>query len=322
MRRTLAHEAICETLRKAIEMKTLPEGTVLLEGPIAAIFDSSRSPVKQALAKLESEGLVRRFDGRGVLVGITGGPLRLKVTPEMLSLEADPTGNPKVFAWQNFYYDFEKTVILRAVFGPARINELALARYYNVGRTVAGDILNYAAKTGIVIKDERSRWWINSLDEERFHNLYELRILLEPAALKTAITRILPTSLDVMRNRLIETSNHFPRIEPAELDALEEDLHIGLMQFSANSEILEALKRTRCVLVAGKHIQRAVRGAMPIDAFMHEHLEIMDAAASLDFKTAEAALIDHLATSSRKANERLAAYIQSHQVSPIEYVLD
>jgi DNA-binding GntR family transcriptional regulator len=61
---------------------------------------------------------------------------------------------------------------------------------------------------------------------------------------------------------------------------------------------------------------------MPIDAFMHEHIEIMDAAASLDFKTAEAALIAHLATSSRKANERLAAYVQAHQVSPIEYVLD
>lgn len=322
MRRTLAYEAIFETLRNAIEMKSLPEGTVLLEGPIATIFDSSRSPVKQALAKLESEGLVRRFDGRGVLVGMTSGPLRLKVTPEMLSLEADPAGNPKVFAWQNFYYDFEKTVILRAVFGAARINELALARYYNVGRTVAGDILNYAAKTGIVIKDDKSRWWINPLDEERFHNLYALRILLEPAALKSAIDRIPPISLEVMRNRLIETTDHFPRIEPAELDALEEDLHIGLMQFSDNSEILEALKRTRCVLVAGKHIQRAVRGAMPIDAFMHEHLEIMDAAAALDFKTAEAALIEHLATSSRKANERLAAYVQSHQVSPIEYVLE
>ncbi len=295
---------------------------MLLEGPLAAIFDSSRSPVKQALAKLESEGLVRRFDGRGVLSGAAGGPLRLKVSSEMLSIEDDPAANAKVFAWQNFYYDFEKTVILRAVFGPARINELALARHYNVGRTVAGDILNYAAKTGIVVRDDKSRWWINPLDEERFHNLYELRILLEPAALETAITRIPLPSLDVMRNRLVETTDRFPAIEPAELDAVEEDLHIEFMQFSTNPEILEALKRTRCVLVAGKHIQRAVRSAMPVDVFMHEHIEILNAAASHNVETAQRALVEHLVTSSRKAKERLAAYVDSHLVSPIEYVLD
>ncbi|MGM4914969.1 GntR family transcriptional regulator [Rhizobium sp. 768_B6_N1_8] len=320
--RTLAYEAIANALRKAVTSKTIPEGTVLLEGPIATLFDSSRSPVKQALATLETEGLVRRFDGRGVLAGREGEPLRLKISPDMLDLELEASASPKTFAWQSFYYDFENTVILRAVFGSFRINELALARHYNVGRTVAGDILNHAAKNGIVVRDDKSRWWINPLDEDRFRDLYEVRLLLEPAALKTAMQNIPATTLAAMRQRLTTVSGKFPDIASAELDALEEDLHVATLKFSANGEILEALKRTRCVLVAGKHIQRAVRGTLPIDAFMDEHLDIMDAIAAHDYPLARKALTDHLEASGNKASERLQAYLAISNVTPISYVLD
>jgi len=320
--RTLAYEAIAETLRNAIEKRSLPAGTVLLEGPLAAIFNSSRSPVKQALANLESEGWIRRFEGRGFLAGKTGSARRLKVTAQMLSIVDEQAAVGKTLAWQSYYYDFEKTIILRAVFGSARINELALARFYGVGRTVAGDILNFASKTGIVVQDEKLRWRINPLDAKRFHDLYELRILLEPAALESAIVRIPAEELEAMRDRLAGTAARFPDIAPAELDALEEDLHVGVLRHSSNVEIFEALKRTRCVLVAGKHIQRAVRSTMPIDAFMHEHVEIMDAIAAGDLEAAQQALVSHLETSRTKAKERLEAYTSLHPPSEIEYLID
>lgn len=320
--RTLAYEAIANALRSAVLRESIPPGTVLLEGAIAALFDSSRSPVKQALATLEAEGVVRRFDGRGVLAGKDGEPLRLKISPEMLNIGAKAATSPKTFAWQSFYYDFENTVILRAVFGSFRINELALARHYNVGRTVAGDILNHAAKNGILVRDDKFRWWINPLDEERFRSLYELRLLLEPAALKTAMQRIPAETLAAMRLRLVAASEKFPDVASAELDALEEDLHVATLQYSINSEICESLKRTRCVLVAGKHIQRAVRTTMPIDAFMGEHLAIMDAIIARDYPLAERALTDHLEASGDKAKDRLQAYLATSHITPISYVLE
>ncbi|MET2828501.1 GntR family transcriptional regulator [Mesorhizobium shangrilense] len=316
--RPLAYESIADTLRRAVLGGSVPEGTVLLEGPIAALFGSSRSPVKQALATLEAEGLVRRFEGRGVLAGTGGPPLRLKITGEMLEVPK----NAKAFAWQSYYYDFEETVILRAVFGSCRINELALARHYKVGRTVAGDILNHAAKSGIVIGDEKSRWWINPLDERRFQDLYEIRLLLEPAALRTAMARIPSDELAEMRGRLMQAAAKFPLVEPAELDGLEEDLHVNLLQYSSNSDILETLIRTRGILVAGKHIQRAVRGRLPIDAFMDEHLEIIDAITAGNPALAQDALRQHLQRSSDKAVERLRAFRKISVVSHLPYLLD
>ncbi|OYZ87096.1 MAG: GntR family transcriptional regulator, partial [Xanthobacter sp. 17-67-6] len=112
--RTPAYALIAEQLRRSICGGSLPQGAVLLEGPLAALFGSSRSPVKQALSELESEGLLSRFEGRGLLVGRTETPQRVKITSAMLQMHAEPPAAAKSFAWQSLYYDFEREIILRS----------------------------------------------------------------------------------------------------------------------------------------------------------------------------------------------------------------
>ncbi|WP_029074738.1 GntR family transcriptional regulator [Kaistia adipata] len=319
--RTPAYASITERLRRGIESGGLPEGAVLLEGPLASIFGSSRSPVKQALQLLEEEGLLSRFDGRGLLVGTGDVPKRIKISADMLDMEAGAAPPPKHFAWQSLYYDFEREVILRSVFGRFRVNELALARHFDVGRTVARDLLIHAQQVGIVAKGEKSHWWIIPLDEARFHDLYELRMLLEPAALGAAIGKIPPDVLAAMIAHL--EAGLRGEVDgdagSAELDVLEEELHIGCLAYGGNPEIVEALKRTRCILVSGKHLQVALQREPFFDSFMEEHLEIMRAIGRQDVATAKHLLWQHLLASSEKAAERLAAFRSSHAVTPSTY---
>ena len=63
------YELVAAALRTNIAAGRLPPGLVLLEGPIAALMKTSRAPGQAALRILEEEGLIRRFDGRGYLVG-------------------------------------------------------------------------------------------------------------------------------------------------------------------------------------------------------------------------------------------------------------
>ena len=49
-------------LRDNITEGLLPEGLVLLEGPIAEILHTSRAPVQRALVQLEADGLIQRTD--------------------------------------------------------------------------------------------------------------------------------------------------------------------------------------------------------------------------------------------------------------------
>ncbi|HMO30865.1 GntR family transcriptional regulator [Enterovirga sp.] len=313
-----AYATIANQIRRGIEAKSLPRGLVLLEGPLAALFGSSRSPVKQALSRLEEEGLLSRFDGRGLLVG-KGNPLRVKITPQMLQLSAEAGINPRSFAWQPLYYEFEREIILRSVFGWARLNELALARHLNVGRTVAHDLLVQAREAGIVTKDERSRWWIVPLDEARFRDLYELRILLEPAALRHAIGRIPGAWLDEVEERLRQVTETFPDVTGPDLDRLESDLHVDCLGYGENVELLEALRRTRCILVAGKHIQMALQRKTKVDPFMEEHLEIVSALRRHDARAACKALVRHLEMSAEKAEQRLASFRRTQAMHELPY---
>ena len=64
----LAYEAVYEQLRRAVMHDELPGGSRLSESELATRLDVSRTPVREALRRLESDGLVVR------------GPLGLVVT--------------------------------------------------------------------------------------------------------------------------------------------------------------------------------------------------------------------------------------------------
>src|ERR1700722_2205716 len=67
------YEMVEEVLRQNILGGHFPPGLVLLEGPIAALMQTSRAPVQTALQRLEAQGFVRRFNGRGFMAARPGG---------------------------------------------------------------------------------------------------------------------------------------------------------------------------------------------------------------------------------------------------------
>jgi DNA-binding GntR family transcriptional regulator len=63
-----AAEAVHMTLREAILHGVLPAGHALGEIQLAGVFGRSRTPIREAILKLESEGLAARFPRRGLVV--------------------------------------------------------------------------------------------------------------------------------------------------------------------------------------------------------------------------------------------------------------
>jgi DNA-binding transcriptional regulator YhcF (GntR family) len=120
---------IRDVLAEAMSAGRLPKGALLLEGPVASVFTSTRTPVRQAFALLEAAGLIRRFDGRGFLVGQgRTGPKRVALTAEMLGLDEEAPGLRKAPAWEAIYESLEREMVHISVFGRHRINEVELAR--------------------------------------------------------------------------------------------------------------------------------------------------------------------------------------------------
>src|SRR3569833_3345033 len=94
-----------EHLKQAILDRAYPGGALLSEGEVAAEVGVSRTPVREALLRLETEGLVRLYPKRGALV--------LPVSPQEVSdvLEAREL--------------VETFTAGRATLGPALAEELA-----------------------------------------------------------------------------------------------------------------------------------------------------------------------------------------------------
>src|ERR1700744_4696276 len=97
------YRKIAAILDESIKAGRLTPGTILMEGSLAALFGSSRTPVKQALADLSDRGLVRRFDGRGFWVGSAKSTRRVRLTPGLLGLDEAKPELPRVWGWQRIY---------------------------------------------------------------------------------------------------------------------------------------------------------------------------------------------------------------------------
>ena len=307
---------ITQVLANALRTGALPAGAVLLEGHVADLLGVTRTPVRQALRELEAQGHVSRFEGRGLVAGGAGTqPQRIALTGDMLGVAATDEPVRKAPGWEALYHGVEQSIVHLSVFGAYRINEIELARHFNVGRMVARDVLVHAEALGLVAKDERSRWTVIALDSKRIGDLYELRLLLPPAAGAPPARAIPPEEVQPMVRRLQRAARAYPKVQRAELDRLERDLHIDLLSYCANPAILESLPRTRCILTLSKHVLGAAAPMPAEDPFMAEHMAVLQAVAQGDAAQAQSLLRRHLEVSCDKVTQR-AAYVRSHMRVP------
>ena len=305
---------IRDVLADAIAAGRLPRGALLLEGPVAVVFASTRTPVRQAFALLEAAGQIRRFDGRGFLVGQgRSGPKRVALTAEMLGLDEEAPSLRKMPAWEAIYESLEREMVHLSVFGRHRINEVELARARGVGRQVARDALTRLEALGIVEKDERMRWTLVPLDENRMRDLHDIRAALEPVALVQAAPFIPPAERLAMTERLEEALTVYPDLSIEAMDDLETDLHITCLGYCPNRELLIALRRARFMLNVSKHII-GVSHRMPADEpFIAEHLAVFRALDVDDRERAAETLRHHITVSLPKVIARVAELREAHR---------
>jgi len=178
-----------DTIRHNIQKGRLGADVVLLEGPIAELLNISRAPVKRALALLEEEGVIRRFDGRGYLVGPPNGasaPVRANLRDlDLVILETHPEPDSRS-NWQRIYRTIEDDVSACLVFGQYRLVENDLALHFDVSRTVVRDVLQRLQERGLVRKTATSRWFVAPLTAQTIKDKFELAMILEVAALRSA----------------------------------------------------------------------------------------------------------------------------------------
>lgn len=302
------YQMIHTSLKTAIQMGRLPAGLVLLEGPISEVFETSRIPVRKALKLLWDEGLIRRFDGRGYLVGRPHGalpkPIRKVIDSQLLGLSERGHGVDHRMAGERIIAEMSRSLALGRIFGHYAVNEVAVAHEYGVSRTVVRETLMRLRDRGLVEKVPYSQWLTSSLTAVSIADDYELRALLEPSALRKGAENLGRAELQAMIGRVDRLLHGSSAPAAAELMQVEDDLHVQCLRFEKNGRILASLAQAQAPLTIS-HIFFDLVGVGPCEALLAEHRTIYEFLLRGSAQAAAVCLEAHLQAATRRSLERL-----------------
>jgi DNA-binding GntR family transcriptional regulator len=321
-----------EILAEQIGEGALRPGATLTETSVAAQFGVSRAPARQALAALAQAGLVEKTTGRGFAVkpgaaaadainaarragdaSWRAGDTSWRAGEEELRLVSQSS-------WERIHGEVEGEIVARTSFASWRVNEALLARHYGVSRTVARDVVARLQQRGIVRKDDSGRWYAPALTPGHVGELYELRWLLEPVALKKAAPRLPEDLLPAMRANLEDATARAHEIDGSVLDRLERELHVSLLGHCGNTALMQAITLPQSLLIAHHFLYRWTARMFASEPFLPEHLEVVDLLQAGRIDMAADALENHLRQSRDRAIARVGAIAAGPQPEPLPYL--
>lgn len=287
------YEVIYRVLRQHISERQLPAGLVIGEAALARAFGSSRVPAAAALRRLQAEGLLSPFDGRGLVVAGASEPLRLDLVEAGLALpEALGPDSAARTRRARIYPEVEHIVASTIAYGRFQLNESLLAEHYGVSRTVAHEIIARLERSGLVIQDRNQRWYAGPLTPELMREHFEIRWLLEPLALAQAIPGL--DQADLAEKRAHVVAAQASRRTPAGMEWLEHDLHVDTVLRCSNSQLRDAIHRSQLPLIAIHDTFQLFLDGEEIETMLDEHLAVYDRLVACDTAGAMRALEVHL----------------------------
>ncbi len=307
------HDQAAEILEWRIRAGAIAGGTRLLESRVAAEFGISRAPARQALVALERAGLLSRDNARGYLVTDLGG------SGEAVPEAPGPIQLSPAAGWERIYADIESSIVSRTAYGSWRVVETEIAKHYGVSRTIARDVIARLNQRGLIRKDERSHWYAPALTRDHVAELYEMRWTLEPLALEKAAPFIPGERIG---EALASLTGAMERAEltGADLDGLENDLHVGLLGYCGQQTLMEALHSYQSLLVAHRFLYRWMPALYVSEPFLPEHLEVLQALESGRIAVAAERLRWHLQVSLDRALARIEVIAAEVQPEPLPYL--
>lgn len=267
-------------------LATLPEGQPLpAETQLAARLGVSRTTVRKALHLLDERALVRRV-GRARLT--TGAGPQGKPFPPIETVSASDQVERQFMAW-----------MLRADTHPGLvINELELAREFNVGTTGIREFLNRFQRFGLIEKRPRSGWLFKGFTRDFACELFEIRQMFELRS-ALAFARLPDTATAWARLDALERQH---RVVLAEIDTrfrdfsdIDDRFH-RLVNAAAPNRFIDDFHDI-ISLIFHYHYQWNKRDERNRNAVaIREHLAYIAALKSRDAARVEAACNQHLAS--------------------------
>jgi len=292
----------------------LEAGQVLTEEPLARHFGTSRTTIRKALAELHTAKMITRFEGRGFLVGAdSAAPPRRDSIEQALFESTASRSVPRALSNPDQILPVLREELIRALpFGPLEVNEGKLTEHFSVSRTVVRDMLSQLRSSGIVEKNERSKWVLPVLTAMDVRNHYQLRILLEPVALAEAAPNIAKGNIERALAQARELGHQKQELDAEGISKMETALHVEALSGCTNNHLLKTLQKSRLVLAINEMFRLLLGRSPGASRLVSEHVAVLEALVRSDTAAAASMLETHLL----EARERTCKRLQTLSVLP------
>lgn len=292
------NELIYTALRENIVARRIPAGAILTATDLSRFFGVGRTPVRWALRRLSDDSFVTAGPSRGYTVSF-GDPTARPVRTAMAETDAVlPRHIAERLRFRNqrerLYPEMEKEVAAALSFGEFTLTEQDVAGYYGVSRTVVRELLSRLNRVGLIEQQRNGRWCAGRLTPEKIRHHYEMRILLEPVALKQALAEFPKDQLIAKRRNLEECRSRAAQLTGEDLHRLETDLHVDLVLSCPNPEMQSTIYRNQLPLINVHYAFESLPNESSVLATLEQHGQVLDHMQAGDGEAAAAALRAHL----------------------------
>lgn len=304
--RKLRYEVIRNRLRQAIADKRIVPGLVLLEGPVADVFGTSRVPVRKAFHLLHEEGLLQKFPGRGYMVAPRGQrvePQRLSIDEASLGQDAQGSQGAAIYIpseRERIHGEFEQSISAAVVFGHFRIDETRAMAYFNVNRAAVREVLSRLVDRGLVEKSAYAAWRAGPLTARAIAHDFEVLLLLAPAALRESGPRLDAQFLLGLRDALRDPG----AMDTEALLRIESQIHGACLSQHPNTKIVGILRHCQMPLMVNRTFLRLFHPSnTPL--LREEYRAIVDDLCERRFALAADAFAAHLHAARKRTQQQL-----------------
>jgi len=187
-----------------------------------------------------------------------------------------------------------KAAIIEGTLVPgSSLSDRELAEQLGVSRTPVRDALHRLESSGLVVARGRSGWSVSSFTERDIRELFQLRRLFEPFALKELSEQPELATIEELAGLFNEYRKPIPASLYPGYFATDHAFHKRLIACSKNRRLQEMYSVIEDQIDRGRYfLSTAVEGRA--DETLDEHRSIVRYIVALDFPGAQAELISHL----------------------------
>lgn len=180
---------------------------------------------------------------------------------------------------ETIYAELKKMAVNFRIRPGERINEVELAKELNASRTPLREALNRLVAEQLISSQPGKGFFCRELDVKTIYELYELRAILEEAAIRRACERASDEELLVLKNNEFAAGLAHHGMTIGETTAADEAFHLAIARLGKNDENVRLLNliNERIRFIRWVDMSTRVKQTKSEHSFIMEALEARDA---------------------------------------------